>query len=98
MPSKLFLFEDSGADLPVPVFSSMTPHDPVPFLLHVMLTLGEFDTELDPWMHQTMRESLVAANLVDNEFCDAAGTEKQMSRLICLVVQNVFAVQPMTIR
>ena len=60
----LFIFEDQGEDLPIPIFSSVTPYNYVPFLLHIMLSLREFDTELNLRMQPTMRDSFVTANLV----------------------------------
>ena len=52
-----FVHEDNGEELPIPVFSSITPRSPIPFLLHVMLMCGKFETELDLRMHGSMRES-----------------------------------------
>ena len=49
-----FVFTDVSKVLPIPVFSSITPKTPVPFLLHIMLMLGEYDTELDLKMQPTM--------------------------------------------
>ena len=44
---ELFVFDDGGRDLPIPVFSSVTPNNPIPFILNVMLILGKYETELD---------------------------------------------------
>ena len=39
--------EDCDKLLPIPVCSNITPTTPAQFLLHFMLMLGEFKTELD---------------------------------------------------
>ena len=39
----------------------------------------------------------MASKMVDNTFDDPNAMEEQVSMLICLVVQHVFAVQPMTL-
>ena len=49
-----FIFDVRGKDLPIPVFSSVTPKKAVPFLLHMMLTLGNYETELDFRMQPTL--------------------------------------------
>ena len=59
-----FVHEDNGEQLPIPVFSSVTPRSPVPFLLHVMLICGKFETELDLRMNGSLRGSLAAAKLI----------------------------------
>ena len=51
-----FIYDDRAEekDLFIPIFSSITPHHPVKFLLHVMLMCGKYDTELDVRNHITM--------------------------------------------
>ena len=89
----LFIFEDQGEDLPIPIFSSVTPHNSVPFLLHIMLSLGEFDTELDLRMQPTMCDSFVSANLIEAvDLNDPDKMERNVSTLVWMVVQNIFAV------
>jgi len=43
----VFEFEDGGKDLPIPIYSSLTPQSAVAFILHIMLVCGSFETELD---------------------------------------------------
>ena len=43
----IFVFEDGGKDLPIPIYSSLTPQSAVAFILHIMLVCGSFETELD---------------------------------------------------
>ena len=62
------MFDDSNErDLPIPVFSSITPHSSILFLLHLMLMCGQYETELDLKECRTMRESLVKAKLIGPE-------------------------------
>ena len=42
-----FVIGGTGETLPIPVYSSVTPNNPVTFLMHTILMLGQFDTELD---------------------------------------------------
>ena len=50
--------------LPTPVFSYTKPSTGVQFILHIMLSLGKFDTEIDLTLHQTLRDSLRYAKLI----------------------------------
>ena len=63
--------EDCDKLLPIPVCSNITPNTPAPFLLHLMLMLGEFETELDIRMQGTMRESLANAKLIGDDFMNS---------------------------
>ena len=93
-----FVHDDLGEVLPIPVFSSVTPHNPVPFLLHMMLMLGEFETELDLRMQGSMRESLAKAKLIGNEFNDDEMLKEYSNQLVRLVVTDVLSVQPVSLR
>ena len=50
--------------LPVPVFSYTRPTNAVQFLLHLMLSLGRFSTEIDLTTHISIRECLRYAKLI----------------------------------
>ena len=50
--------------LPIPVTSQIKPTMGPRFILHIMLTLGEFDTELDLTCHRSLRDSLQYAGLI----------------------------------
>ena len=93
-----FVYDDNGDDLPIPVFSSVTPKNPVPFLLHMMLSLGEYETELDIRQQGTMRESLAKAKLIGTDFDNEESLERYSNELVRLVVNEVFAVQPVSLR
>ena len=42
-----FLYDDEHKHIPIPVFSYVKPTMGARFLLHIMLSMGEFDTEMD---------------------------------------------------
>ena len=50
--------------LPTPVFSYTKPSSGVHFLLHIMLSLGKFDTEIDLTLHPSIRTALRYAKLI----------------------------------
>ena len=58
------LYDDDQRHIPVPVFSYMKPTIGPRFLLHIMLSMGEFETELDFILHPTIRDSLRYVNLI----------------------------------
>ena len=96
---QLFIYDDSTEhDLPIPVYSSVTPHNAVEFLVHMMLMLGEFETELDLQMQGSMRESLAMAKLIDDDFSNEQSMARQINNLVNLVVCEVFYVQPVSLR
>ena len=61
---KHILYEDDLRHLPIPVFSYIKPTMGPRFILHIMLSLGDFDTELDLIPHPTLRDSLRYAKLI----------------------------------
>ena len=62
------LHDDDNKDhLPIPVFSYITPTMTTSFVLHIMLSMGCFDTEIDLCMHQSLRECL--------RYCKLIGTD-----------------------
>ena len=50
--------------LPTPVFSYTRPSNGAQFILHLMLSMGEFDTEIDLSLHSSLRESLRYCKLI----------------------------------
>ncbi len=60
----IFVFEDGGKDLPIPIYSSLTPQSAVAFILHIMLVCGSFEMELDLIKTSSLRERLIVAKLI----------------------------------
>ena len=59
------LYDDDDKDhLPIPVFSYITPTMTTSFLLHIMLSMGRFETEVDILMHESLRECLRYCKLI----------------------------------
>ena len=101
-PDTTSIFVDSESkneDLPIPVFSKVSPEQSSAFLLHVMIMLGEFKTELEFRQHNSLKESLAAAKLIPNDNLDSEEHLKQYGRdLLNRIIKEVFAVQPITLR
>jgi hypothetical protein len=60
----IFVFDDGGKDLPIPIYSSLTPQSAAAFILHIMLVCRSFETELDLIKTSSLRESLIVAKLI----------------------------------
>ena len=68
--SNEFVYDDDEKFLPVPVLSYIRPTLVVQFILHILLSMGEFDTEVDLLHHNSLQNSLRYAKLIgesDNE-------------------------------
>ena len=71
-----FVCDDHKEVIMVPVVSPMLPWNPHKYLLHVMLSLGHYDTEVGIMTHGSIRECFRAANLV-REFSTTATEYEQ---------------------
>ena len=58
------LYDDEYRHIPIPVFSYVKPTMGPRFILHILLSLGQFDTELDLILHPTLCDSLRYARLI----------------------------------
>ena len=92
-----FIHEDGDKGLPIPVYSSVTPQSPVGFLLHVMLVCGNFETELNFRTAPSMRESLIAANLIGDRM-DTESLRAYFRQLIQLVIKDILPGTPISLR
>ena len=90
--------DDIDKLLPIPVCSNITPNEPVPFLLHLMLMLGKFETELDLRMTGSIWEILCYAKLIGKEYEDPNSQNRYALDLTRKVIEEVFLVQPITMR
>ena len=61
---KNLLYDDESKHLPVPVYSYVKPSLGTRFVLHLLLSLGHFETELDLLLHRSLRDSLKYAKLI----------------------------------
>ena len=62
--NKHLIHVDNEPHLPIPVYSYIKPHMGTRFLLHIMLSMGKFDTEYDLNLHRSLRKSLRYAGLI----------------------------------
>ena len=58
------LYDDDKRHLPIPVYSYSRPTIPSQFILHILLSLGHFITEVNLLIHPNIRESLRHAKLI----------------------------------
>jgi hypothetical protein len=67
LQQNFFDFSKASTDdiQPILVFSNITPNNTSQFLYHLLLSMGEYDTEMDLLTHVSMRDSFVCAKLVD---------------------------------
>ena len=62
---KMNLLDDSNDDLlPVYVFSQIRPTGGINFILHILLSMGRFKTEIEMTVHQSLKECLRQAKLI----------------------------------
>ncbi len=64
---------DVEKHLPIPVYTFTMPTLVNQFLLHIMLSLGKFDTELDLFLHRSLRECF--------QYCKLIGTSEDLEDL-----------------
>ena len=55
---------DEDSLLPILVLSTIIPENPIHFLLHIILSLGNYDTEKDALNHPSFRDSLHTVKLI----------------------------------
>jgi hypothetical protein len=61
--SSIFVFDDKSKETPTIVFTRINPQQNMKFIYHVLLQLGQYDTELDFKRHGTLREVFYRAGL-----------------------------------
>ena len=54
-------------ELPIPVFSNVKPHNACKFMIHVLLSMGHFETERDIWQCTSFKEAFQYCNLLENQ-------------------------------
>jgi len=62
--------------LPIPVYSNIKPSHPETFLFHVLLSMGEFDNEIQLFGRRDIRDVFVCAKLLDTG--DVQGSIKRV--------------------
>lgn len=91
---------DDGLEFsPVVIFSRITPDQHVKFALHLLLVLGEYDTELDFRKSGSFKDCFVKAGLFEDTIpidSDDDGANLAVDRLMKRVVLEVVPVQPVS--
>ena len=51
-----FIYEDESEILPIPVLSTTSPRNTLHFLIHIILSMGNYTTEIDSLCHLSFRD------------------------------------------
>ena len=95
--SNEFVYDDDAKHLPVPVLSYIRPTLGVQFILHVLLSMGEFDTEVDLLHHNSLRNSLRYAKLI-GESDDEEDLKRYSSNLLRKFIEEQLVFFPNSLR
>lgn len=91
--------DDVDASLPVPVFSNVSPANSSQFLLHMMLVLGNVQTELELKTKKSMKNCFAEIGLIPDSHLDSTEHLKRYTNtLLRKVIIEVFSVYPITMR
>lgn len=95
----LFVYDDGHIDTPTVVYSKINPKQNMKFIHHVLLVLGEYDTELDFKRSNTVRETFYNARLFPPSLELAGYNENSVVPYITnLVINEIIPLQPVGIR
>ena len=64
---KKYFYEDHNDLLPIPVFLNTAPKNTIYFLIHIILPMGKYHTELDALCNQSFSQSFVNAKLIGDK-------------------------------
>ncbi len=93
----IFVFEDGGKDLLIPIYSSLTPQSAVAFILHIMLVCGSFETELDLIRMSSLRKSLFVTKLIGIKI-DEPSLQVYSNKLLLHVINDILPSQLVSIQ
>jgi hypothetical protein len=95
---KNLIYEDTEhIHLPVPVYSYPKPTMSVHFLLHILLSLGKFDTEIDLLLQPSLRMSFRYAKLIGPSD-DANDLQAYSDALLKLFIKEQIKFYPRSLR
>ena len=84
---QFMIYEDPARHLPVPVYSFIKPTINTRFILHLLLSMGHFETEYDMILHPTLRESFRYAKLIGAED-DEESLKKYCNELVVKYIKG----------
>ncbi len=94
-----FMTIEEDKILPIPVFSRVSPEQPSAFLLHILIMLGEFETELEFRQQKSIKLCLSKCNLIPGDHLDDRSyLQKYSNDLMKRIIEEVFTVQPITLK
>ena len=67
-----FLMQDKKDLLPIPVMSNTSPENTVHFLVHIILSVGEYNIEIDALCNSSFREFLQNVKLIGDQRDDVS--------------------------
>ncbi len=95
--TSMFVSDDGGRMLPIPVFSRASPNRSTAFLLHIMLVLGEYETELDFKCGTSMKGGLAKVKLLPADYSnDRVSLEEYSNSILRRVILEILPVQPVS--
>lgn len=82
-----FIDVDDPDLLPIPVVSNTDPKNALNFLIHIILSLGHYETEIDALTHSSFQESLRNAGLIGGN-TDEQSLKKYSEKLTRLYIEE----------
>ena len=89
--------QKASAKLPVVVFSSIKPKNATRFLVHVLLSMGQFETEFELLAQPSMKAAFVKANLF-HDHATVQGREESCNTLLKRFITEQLAFYPVSTR
>ena len=99
--NSMFFVDDGRSSCPIPVFSRVNPEQSMKFLHHIVLVLGEYDTELDLHRCNNARELLSNTNLIGHHDTEEKTEEDLMNsvyQVMQAIIDKIIPVQPISMR
>ena len=87
--NKVFIHTDTRDHLPVPVYNYTKPSLGAQFILHLLLSMGKFETEYDLTHHENLRECLRYATLIGPENDEESLKEYSTSLLHRYIIEQL---------
>lgn len=83
--------------LPVPVFSNVRPKNATKFIIHLLLSMGHFDTETDLWSRPSLAAAFAEAKIIPLTH-ELPFREEDCDRLLSLWIETQLRFYPVSSR
>ena len=97
LEEKFIYYSDEENLLPIPVLSTISPENPIHFLIHIMLFLGKYDTELTTLTHPSFRDCLCEVHLIGKNNYEES-LKKYVKNLTKLYIESQVVYYPNSIK